>query len=219
MMNKRIVLLLALLSLSGCETLREALYGRENKLAPLGWATLGTTTQDEVTRLYGAPDEIDARRLEPSWQAEVYFYLDSRDTGNHRQYQFLACEFRLGILNAYSYHESAEPGIAGFNENARAGLLPGQSTRQDVEKRLGNPQGKALPPTTITLPALQIKLGGVPFPLAKLPEGGVEVWQYYQENVDEGRRKKAQQTLSVFFDAQGHYLADVLLLEASIKLP
>jgi hypothetical protein len=219
MKNKWVVLLLALLSLIGCETLREAIYGRENKLAPLAWATLGTTTRDEVTRLYGAPDEIDARRLEPSWQAEVYFYLDSHDTGNHRQYQFLACEFSHGLLNAYSYHESAEPEQAGFNETARAGLVPGQSTWQDVEKRLGIPQGKALPPTTINLPALQIKLGGVPFPLAKLPEGGVEVWQYYQENISAGQRKTAQQTLSVFFDAHGHYLASTLLLETSIKSP
>ena len=208
--------LLACLSLSACGTLREAIYGRENTLAPLAAAALGATSRDEVVRLYGAPDEVDARRFE-SFQAEVYFYLDRYETGGRWQYRFLACEFSKGVLTAYAYHEYLESGEGGFDEKERGTLDKGKSTRHDVEKRFGVPQGKALLPTTITLPALQMKLGGAPFPLAQAPEGSAEAWQYYSQNMDDDLRKSGQKTLSVFFDAQGLYLGSALTHEAVSK--
>jgi hypothetical protein len=212
------LLLAASLCLPACGTLREAVYGRENKLAPPASATLGATAREDIVRQYGEPDEIDARWFE-SFQAEVYFYLDRNDKDGATQYRFLACEFSKGLLTAYAYHEYLDGDGGGFDEKARAGLEKGKSTRREAESRLGAPQGRALLPTTISLPALQMRLGGAPFPLAKLPEGSAEVWQYYSQTFGEGMRKSGQKTLSLFFDAQGLYLGSALLQETAIKSP
>jgi hypothetical protein len=86
-----------------------------------------------------------------------------------------------------------------------------------VENALGSPSGKAKLPTTITLPALFLKLGGGPFPLTKIPEAAQEVWQYHRSGVDEKLRKTEQKNLSVFFDAQGLFIGSTLLQERLSK--
>ena len=204
------------MSLSGCATLKEAVFGREYPLAPLAWATLGATTREEVMRRFGAPDEID-RRWSESFEADVFFYYDE-DHGNPPRYQLLACEFGKSMLTAYAYQESAGAAPANFDDSLRLQLVKGQSTRQDVEKLLGPPTGKARLPTTINLPALDLRLGGAPFPLAKIPETAQEVWQYHYETFNyetfhEELRKISQKTLSVFFDAEGLLIDNVLLHE------
>jgi len=216
MTGKRLVLLGACLALGACSVLREAIYDRETPLAPLTAATLGATSRDDIVRQYGAPDEIDTRWFE-SFQAEVYVYLDNGDRGGSAQYRFLACEFSKGVLTAYAYHERLDEDAAGFDDKARGGLEKGKSTRQDVQRQLGPPQGRALLPTTINLQALQTKLGGAPFPLSKVPEDSAEVWQYYSQNFGLGLRKSGQKTLSVFFDAHGQYLGSALLQETVTK--
>jgi len=204
--------------LGACDTLREAVYGRENKLEPLSGAALGATSRDEVVARYGAPDEIDTRWFE-AFQAEVYFYLDRYNQGGSLQYRFLACEFSKGVLTAYAYHDFLEDAPPGFDDKERGRLEKGESTKRDAERLLGLPQGKALLPTTIGLPALRMRLGGAPFPLAKVPPDSAEVWQYYSQNFGDSLRKNGQKTLSVFFDAQGQYLGSALLQETATKSP
>ena len=213
MKNQCVCLLAAALCLPACGVLREAVYGREKPLAPLAGSMLGAASREDIVRLYGAPDEIDARRFE-SLQAEVYFYLERRENDNRWQYRFLACEFSQNRLHAYAYHDYLGADEAGFDENGRARLVKGKTLGAEVEKWLGVPQGKALLPTTINLPALQMRLGGAPFPQAPAPEGSVEVWQYYSQNLGDDLRKSGQKTLSLFFDAQGLYLGGALLHEA-----
>jgi outer membrane protein assembly factor BamE (lipoprotein component of BamABCDE complex) len=214
-MKKRLALLLAAalsgFSLAGCGVLKEAVFGRENPLAPLAWATLGATPRDEIMRKFGAPEEIDKRWFE-AFEADVFFYYDV-DGADPPRYQFLACEFSKGVLTAYAYHGSAESAPAAFDGRERSKLVTGQSTRQDVEKLLGAPSGKARLPTTITLPALDLRLGGAPFPLAKIPDAAQEAWQYHSQGFSDDLRKTSQQALSVFFDADGLFVGSALLQE------
>jgi hypothetical protein len=212
-------LALAGLLLSGCSTLRDAFLDRDSKLAPLESATLGHTSRDEILRQLGEPDEIDARRLD-GLPAEVAFYDDSYAGDDNRpHYRVLACEFRLGVLTGYSFHDSGESPRKSFNEADRAKLIKGKTTRLEAASALGIPNGKALVPTTITLPALDTRIGGAPFPLTQLPERTREVWQYYSQNFDQASRQSSQQTLSVFFDDKGLFIGSALLQELAIKSP
>jgi hypothetical protein len=72
-------------------------------------------------------------------------------------------------------------------------------------------------PTTINLPALDLRLGGAPLPLAKIPESAQEVWQYHSETFNDDLRKVSQKTLSMFFDARGLLIDSVLLQEQVSK--
>jgi hypothetical protein len=203
--------------LSGCASLRELVYGRPNALAPLTSATLGVTPRDDIIRQFGAPDEID-RRIVDSFDAEVMYYHDRDERkGPPIQSQFLACEFSKGVLNAYSYNDSAEPAQRSVDENERFKLVKGKSTRKDAERLLGIPAGRALLPTTITQAALAMKIGGAPSPWAKVPDDAKEAWLYFSENVDDYLHKTAQKTLAVFFDANGIYLGSSLMQELLIK--
>lgn len=203
---------LLILLLTGCASLKEAVFGRETPLAPLSWAALGTTTREDILRKLGPPEEIDGRRFD-ALEADVFFYYEA-DAGERPAYRFLACEFSKGVLAAYAYHGSDE---AEFDEGRLPQLVKGQSTRQTVESRLGAPAGKARLPTTITLPALGLRLGGAPFPLAEPPGAAAEVWQYHSHSFDQALRKTTQKTLSVFFDAGGLYVGGSLLREQAGK--
>lgn len=202
----------------GCAEFKEAIFGRENKLAPLSTATLGSTSRDEIIQKYGSPEETDKRWFD-SMESEVYFYHDQYTAKTHQlEYQFLACEFNgKGVLTAYSFHESGDA-PRNFDENERFKLVKGKSSRHEVENLLGAPDGKALLPSTITLPAIEMKLGGAPFPLAKPPEEAKEAWQYYSQTLDDYLNKSAQKTLTVFFDAQGLYVGSSLLQELATKI-
>ena len=203
--------------LSGCTTLREMIYGRPNQLAPLSSATLGSTPRDDILRQFGAPDEIDKRVFE-SLDAEVFFYYDRDDSnGPPIQSQYLACEFSKGVLTAYSAYDSTESIQHSFDESQRFKLVKGNSTRQDAERLLGKPTGRALLPTTITLAALDMKTSGAPFPLAKIPPDAKEAWQYFSQNFDDYLRKSAQKTLTLFFDDNGLFLGSSLTQELIIK--
>ncbi|MFZ4702574.1 MAG: hypothetical protein ACOYMG_21225, partial [Candidatus Methylumidiphilus sp.] len=57
--DQLLLLLIAVISLSSCATMRELIYGRPNQLAPLTGSTLGSTQRDEIVQRFGAPDEID----------------------------------------------------------------------------------------------------------------------------------------------------------------
>jgi hypothetical protein len=213
------VLALAGLFLTGCSALRDAFLDRDSTLAPLESATLGHTSRGEILRQLGEPDEIDARRLD-GLPMEVAFYDDSYvDDGNRPHYRILACEFSQGVLTGYAFHDSGEAARNGFNEADRARLIQGKTTRRDAASALGAPHGKALVPTTLTLPALETRIGGALFPLAQLPEGTREVWQYYSRNFDQAAPKASQQTLSVFFDGQGRVIGSSLLQELTVKSP
>lgn len=218
-MKKQLAILLMAalpgLSLTGCAALKEAVFGRDPPLAPLAWATLGATTRDEVMRKFGAPDEIDRRWFE-AFETDVFFYYDEGN-GNPPSYQLLACEFGMGVLTAYAYQESGAASPNTLDDDRRLPLVKGQSTRQDVERLLGTPTGKAKLPTTINLPALDLRLGGAPLPLSKIPESAQEVWQYHNEDFNENLRKVSQKTLSVFFDARGLVVESVLLREQVSK--
>ncbi len=204
-------------SVSGCTTLRDAFMDRPNKLAPLSNDILGSTPRDEIVQRFGMPDEIDRRFFE-SFDAEVYFYYDRDDSkGPPIQSQFLACEFSKGILTAYSYNDSDESTQNSFDEKERSKLFKGKSTRQDAERLLGKPIGRALLPTTITVAALDMKHGGAPFPLAKIPDDAKEAWQYFSQNVDDYLHKTAQKTLTVFFDEKGVYLGSAMMQELIVK--
>ena len=205
------------LGLSGCSSMREAIYGRPTPLAPLTSSVLGAATRDGIVQQFGLPDEI-AKRWFESFESEVYYYYDRDGSkGPPVEYQFLACEFSKGVLTGYSYHDSDVSAQRSFDENGRFELIKGKSTRQDVERLLGMPSGRALLPTTLTLPALDLKMGGVPYPLAKVPEEAKEVWQYYSQNLDDYLHKSAQKSLSVFFDAKGLFVGSALLRELSVK--
>jgi hypothetical protein len=203
--------------LSGCATMRELIYGRPNKLAPLTSAILGSTPRDDIIREFGAPDEID-RRIVDSLDAEVFYYYDRDERkGSPIQSQFLACEFSKGVLTAYSYNDSAESTQRSFDENERFKLIKGKSTRKDAERLLGIPMGRALLPTTITQAALDMKIGGPPFPLAKIPDESKEAWQYFSQNLDDYLHKTAQKTLIVFFDGNGVYVGSSMMQELLVK--
>ncbi|WP_348758784.1 hypothetical protein [Candidatus Methylocalor cossyra] len=210
-------LLLASLALSGCGSWRDAFLGRATPLAPLEEARLGQTAREEIVHRYGPPDEVNARNLDATTR-EVVFYFDPYPGADQRpQYRFLACEFSKGVLTGYSFVDTGQPPRAGFDEQALARLVRGQSTRRQVESALGRPEGKALLPTTITLPALNLQLGGAPFPLTRIPDGAWEVWQYHQQAYDVATRKASQQTLSLFFDDHGVLLGSSLLRELTTK--
>jgi hypothetical protein len=210
---------LACLFLAGCGSLRDAFLDRATPLAPPRGAALGQTSRDEILHQFGEPEEIDARRF-GSLSAEVAYYLDEYfDDHGQAQYRFLACEFGKGALTGYSYHDSATPADEGFDEAARAKLVKGQSTRREAESALGPPNARALLPTTINLSALELPAGGAPFPLAGIPEGAAEAWQYHSQHYDEAGRKTSQQTLTLLFDAKGVYLGDALLHELVTRSP
>lgn len=205
------------MSLSGCATVRELVYGRPNKLSPPPNASLGSTPRDEIIREFGAPDEID-RRIFESFDAEVFYYYDRLDNqGPPVESRFLACEFSKGILTAYSYHDSEVSAQHSFDENERFKLIKEKSTKKDAERLLGWPTGKALLPSTITLPALGMMPGGAPFPLAKIPDSAKEAWLYFSQNLDDYLNKSAQKTLTLFFDVNGTYLGSALMQELVLK--
>ncbi len=210
-------LLIIGLSLSACTTLKEFIYDRPNKLAPLSTEQLGSTPRDDIIKRFGEPDEIN-KRVVDSLDVEVYFYYD-RDESNGPpiQSRYLACEFAKGVLTAYSFYESAESEQKSADENERFKLIKGQSTRHEAERLLGVPYSKALLPTTITLPALNMQHRGASFPLTKIPDDAKEAWQYFFPNFDDYLHKTAQKTLTVFFDAQGVYLGSVMMQELVIK--
>ena len=203
--------------LSGCNTLHDAIFQRESRLAPLESAVLGQTTRDDIIRQMGFPQEID-RRWFDGLEAEVFFYYDESvsDTALAGiRYKLLACEFRKGVLNAYSYHET---GAKGFDENKRSRLVKGRTTRREVQQLLGTPAARARLPTTFTLPALDLRIAEAPFPLAPIPEGAEEIWQYYRQDMDETLRKTGEQSLSVFFDGNGMVLGSTWLQQLVGKL-
>ena len=214
-----VAVVLLCFSLSACSTLHEAVFGRENKLAPLANASLGNTTRDDIMKQFGAPEEIDRRWFE-SFSAEVFFYREQYNgNSNQVQQRFLGCEFSNGVLTAYTFRDSDESVsmLRNFEDQSWLKLTKGKSTRQDVENLLGVARGKALLPTTITLPALDTKLGLAVFPITKIPEASTEAWQYYSQYFDEVSNKSSQKTLTLFFDAKGVYIASFLMQEQVVK--
>ncbi len=224
MKNKSVCVLamgILCLSLAGCAKLHEAVFGRENKLEPLAGAKLGYASRDEIMKRFGAPEEIDRRWFE-SFEAEVFFYHEPyQGSSSQVQHRFLACEFSKGVLTAYSFRDASDSTSTqrSFEDTGYLKLVKGKSTRQEVETLLGIPGGRALLPTTITLPALDLKLGMAPFPLAKIPEDAKEVWQYHSQNFDDAQNKASQKTLTVFFDAQGLFVGSLLMQELAVKSP
>jgi hypothetical protein len=205
--------------LAGCGGLRDAFLDREVPLAPPEGSALGQAQRQTVLAPLGEPDELDARRF-GSQSVEVAYYLDDySDENQQTQYKFLALEFSQDRLTGYAFYDSGAS-LPDFSETDHAKLVKSRSTRSDAERVLGAPNGKALLPTTLNLPALDAGLGGAPFPISGVPEGAKEVWQYYRQNFDEAaRRRTARQTLSVFFDSKGVYLGDALLHELVTKAP
>ncbi|NTW36973.1 MAG: hypothetical protein HGB17_12775, partial [Syntrophobacteraceae bacterium] len=59
-------------TLSGCSVLRDAIFERESKLAPLQSAMLGQTRRDEIIKQLGPPQEIDERWFD-TFRSEVLF--------------------------------------------------------------------------------------------------------------------------------------------------
>lgn len=212
-------LALSLLLLPGCGTLRDAFLDTASPLVPPRGATLGQTSREDIVRQFGEPDEIDARRLDARALEVAYYFADDLDDDHEPRYKLLVCEFAKGVLTGYAFHDTGVPAKLGFEEAGRAKLSKGQSTRREVENALGAPDGKAFLPTTITLPALDIRLGAAPFPLAAIPAGSKEAWQYYTEGFDETRHSASRQTLTVFFDERGIFLGDALLHELVGKAP
>lgn len=199
--------------------MREAFLDRETPLAPPEGAALGQAQRQAVLAPFGEPDEIDARRF-GAQSVEVVYYLDDyADENQQLQYKFLALEFSQERLAGYAFYDSGAP-LPDFSETGHAKLLKNISSRNDAERVLGKPNGKALLPTTLNLPALDAGLGGAPFPISNIPEGAKEVWQYYRQSFDEAaRRRTSRQTLSVFFDSKGAYLGEALLHELVTKSP
>jgi len=218
MKNKSVCLLaVAVLSLAGCATLHDAVYGRGNTLEPLATARLGATPRDEIIKRFGAPVEIDRRGFD-AFEAEVFFYHEPYNgDGNRIEHRFLACEFSKGVLTAYAFRDSGASAQRSLDGAERRKLVKGESTRQEVEALLGIPGGRALLPTTITVPALDVKLGVAPFPLAKIPDEAKEAWQYHSQDFDDVSDKPGQKTLTVFFDAKGVLVGSALLQEQVVK--
>jgi outer membrane protein assembly factor BamE (lipoprotein component of BamABCDE complex) len=222
--TKWTALALAAQLLAGCGTgsLRETFLGRGNELVSLDEATLGRTSRDEILQRFGAPDEIDQRWFD-SRESEVFFYYDedfdeAGDSGPPRA-KLLACEFSKGLLSGYVFQVlGADPG-QGFDETARAKLVKGTTTRGQVEGILGRPQGRSLLPTTLALPALDGRIGGVPAAFTGVPEGAREAWLYSAQGLDEGLRKTRQKSLIVFFDEKGIYLGNAWLQQLVSKTP
>ena len=210
---------LACLILAGCGGLRDAFLDREVPLAPPEGTALGQAQRQAVLAPLGEPDEIDARRF-GTQSVEVAYYLDDYSDQNQQlQHKFLALEFSQGRLAGYAFYDSGAP-LPDFSETDHAKLTKSRTTRSEAERVLGVPNGKALLPTTLNLPALDAGLGGAPFPISGIPEGAKEVWQYYRQSFDEAaQRRTSRQTLSVFFDSQGVYLGEALLHELVTKSP
>jgi hypothetical protein len=209
-------LLAGLLALSGCAGLGEALFERESKLGSPIALTPGKTSREEIVKQLGEPDEIDQRRL-GARASEVLHYLDvtpSIDDPGHAEYRYLAMEFHKNVLAAYIRHGSGAANARAFDEFEP---VAGKTTRRELEARLGAPDGKAIPPATINLTALELPASGAPFPIADIPEGVAEVWQYFGQTFDAGLRASARKTLIVFLDERGIVLESRLLRELMTK--
>lgn len=202
--------------LVGCASLHESIFGRDIKLSPLANATLGSTPRTDIMRQFGAPSEIDRRWFE-SFEAEVFLYQEQYNGNAQRiQQRILVCEFSKGVLTAYSFRDSGEEESPQQSYDSLH-LVKGKSTREDVQSVLGIAKAKALLPTTITLPVLDMKLGAAPLPLARLPEGVKETWQYYSQDFNDAMNKSNWKTLTLFFDGKGIYLGSFLMREQVIK--
>jgi hypothetical protein len=203
------------LVLPGCSTLKDALFPRESRLAPLENAVLGQTTREDIIQRVGFPIEIDKRWFD-GFETEVFFYYDesmSETAAGGIRHKFLVCEFRKGVLNGYAYHEYGSAGSQNFDQKKRSQLVEGETTRREVQALLGAPPARARLPTGFTLPALELRIAGVPFPMAQIPQGAEEIWQYYRRDLDEDLRTTGQQSLSVFFDGKGVVIGSTLLQE------
>lgn len=217
-------LLLAVYSLAGCSTgsLREAFLGRKNDLAALDDATLGRTSRDEILQRFGAPDEMNQRWFDTR-ESEVFFYYDEdfgEDGGSDMpRAKILACEFSKGLLSGYVFQVLAHETTQDFDGTARNKLVKGTTTRSQAEGLLGRPQGRSLLPTTLTLPALDGQVGGVPAVLANPPDGTKEIWFYNAQGFDGSLRKTRQKSLLLFFDAKGIYLGNTWLQQLVSKAP
>ncbi|MDD5034342.1 MAG: hypothetical protein PHE55_06250 [Methylococcaceae bacterium] len=206
------------LCLSGCSGTPGGLF-RHYELTRMETAILGQTPRDDIIRQFGPPLEIDKRWFD-SFESEIFYYYDGPSayaTLNWQPDKVLACEFSKGVLHAYVYRNLDESGGKGFDDKDRVKLVKGKTRRQEVENLFGIPDGKALLPTTMTLAALDLRLQSFSAPLASIPEGAREVWQYYRQELDDARRKISQKTLSVFFDDQGQVVASTLLQELMSK--
>lgn len=203
----------------GCSTVHEAIFGKEYSLETLATSNLGITTKDEIIQILGNPLEIEKRWFD-SFDAEIYFYqgeYTKHDSNTSISTRSIACEFNKGVLTAYRLYDSSPSAQQDVDDKERSKLIKGTSTHTDVQNVFGNPMGKALLPSTITQASLAFRLGGAPFPLAKIPDETREVWQYYSETRSTGGEKTAQKTYSVYFDAKGLFIGTSQLQQLSMR--
>lgn len=205
--------------LSGCSTLREALLGRTPPLAPLDNARLGRTSREEVVSRFGAPDEINERRLD-TYSTEIFYYYDQEESETgYLQLKVLSCEFSKGSLMGYLFQKIGASHDVAFADNNRGKLVRGKTTRREAEEILGTPNGRSLVPTTLNLNSLGGQIGGIAVPVSKPPENAKEIWFYCDHSVGDEQHRPHQRSLAVFFDEAGIYLGSMELQQIIGKLP
>lgn len=204
------------LALAACAEVKEALFEREGKLGQPLVLLPGKSLREDLVRQLGEPDEIDQRRLDGR-ATEALHYLDvmpSDAEPGRAVYRYLALEFSKNVLNAYVRYGSESAADRRLGDFAP---IAGKTTRRELEERLGAPDGKAIPPSTIGLPPLDLDAGGAPFPVADLPDGVAEAWLYLEQTFEGRLRPAARRTLIVFLDERGVVLESKLLQELMTK--
>ncbi len=138
------VLLSLLLFLSGCMT-----YGREFNFQNIDKLVLGETQKAEYENLFGKPITVDSRK-DPESEFETVSYAYGAANFSTGRIRTLLMEYKNGVLNAYRY-------ISSFQEDRTLADVPlfdqieiGQK-KEDVERLLGKPSGKALCPTLLEI--------------------------------------------------------------------
>ena len=135
-----IVLLLALLG-GGC-----ASVGADFSYKGPASLRLGQTNAADCSSMFGTPKSTTAKKTADGDFEEALYVHAYADMGTARA-RSLSLEFRNGLLNAYNFVSSFDEDKTNVNADGFKDIKRGQSTKADVLRLLGEPQGKALAPS------------------------------------------------------------------------
>ncbi|MGE9295557.1 MAG: hypothetical protein ACQKBV_04645 [Puniceicoccales bacterium] len=180
------ILAVAALVLGGCVTTK----GTDFDFTAVNSLKLGETTPEQAEKIFGKP-KAEKEISNDFNDYLLYQYVFAEivpGKPNDSNARVMALEFLDGKLNGYTYGSTWENDLGPRNSAARSQVNRQSSTREDVIRLMGQPDGKAYYNTTLN----------------SFEEGsGDEIWLYEQEVRVDGDDTVVDETILVGFDRDG----------------
>jgi hypothetical protein len=157
--------------------------------------TIGKTTPAECREMFGQPRET-RDETSAGGAFEILRYVESADRNAHGNARTLVVEFKDGVLNGFTSASSFAEDRSTFSVTNVAKIKFAKSTKQEVEKLLGTPDGRVRCPTKL-------------FRDRDSESDGLEAWIYHDLQPvplfgpQRGKRLYTGATCAVVFDVNG----------------